>query len=646
VRAGDVGGRALLIVALLALFTLAAGTSLRLESVTFDETAHLPAGFTYLDRGDFRLNPEHPPLVKLWAALPLWLGSTQPPDYASAAWSGQSAGPGPERSKASQWVVGYEWLNGALHSAERRDPARCLVPARLMMLVPGLLLGLVAYRWSREMWGSDLAGILTLSLYCVSPTMLAHTRLVTTDLPIALAYTATLWTFWRFTRAPGCRAGTVFAAVCAASQLVKFSSLLLFPIVALLGLAWIVWAGAPAGSRRRRMLWTAAAIAGAALLSIPVIWGGYGFRFAASADPWYRLDWQIVGPAGAWAETLYRTALRWRLLPEAYLYGLAYFLGGAARRLAYLNGEQSIVGWWYYFPEAFLLKTPPATLALTGWLTWSAARRRRLGSFDGWFLVAPAVIYLGVSIAGNLDIGHRHLTPIYPLLFVGLGGVTRLLPDAPRARWALAALLAGCVATFVVATPRYLSYFNALAGGPSGGPRYLLDSNIDWGQDLPRLKRWLDAHGEPEVHLAYFGTGDPKAYGIRYRKLRMVHDFRPWEPERRPGQGDLLAVSVNLLHGLYLDDERELAETLVRRGWVEPETIQQWLQLRDELSRRGRRHPALDAWLIEQQGVSPDRVAEVRSGLLAALFERLRTQARPVGQAGDSIYLYRLDVSF
>jgi len=632
-------GQRWIVGALLALFAIAGAVSLRQESATFDETAHLPAGYTYLDRLDFRLNPEHPPLLKAWAAFAPWIAGRGRPDYESSAWRGRPVGGGPEHSKASQWLFGYELLNGPLGTAERRDPRALLLPARTAMLLPGLLLGWIVYLWSRELWGPT-GGLLSLFLYCLSPTMLAHTRLVTTDLPTALAWVATLWCFYRLTRRPTRAGALLFAAVFGLALLVKFSTLLLVPTVGLLALLWIAWPDAD--DRRARVRWSGWALGLAALVAFTVLWAGYGFRFSAAADASYRLDWEIVGSSPAWIEAAIQRVLSLRLLPEAYLYGLAYFLGGAARRLAYLNGEQSIVGWWSYFPEAFLFKTPIATLLLGSWLAVRSVVQRRWGFFGGWFLLLPIVLYVGVSIASNLNIGHRHLAPVYPLLFVLLGALGNLLGADWRRRLPLLLLLVAYLWSFAAATPRYLSYFNVLAGGPGGGPRYLLDSNLDWGQDLPRLKRWMDRERVPAIHLAYFGTADPAAYEIAFSKVFLVHDFQPDAAQSWPESGELMAVSVNLLYGLYYDEDRAIAERLVRPGWLDASHVREWLRLRDGASRRGERHPDLAEWLLARGLTDPGQLERVRSGLLSTRMRELRESGPPLARPGDSIWVYEV----
>jgi len=621
------------VLALLLVFALSALVSLSRESATFDETAHLPAGFTYLDRGDFRLNSEHPPLFKMWAALPLWIGGEVSADYASPAWRGRPVGDGVQRSKANEWTFGYRFLSG-------RDGPTRLEQGRRMMVVCGLLLGLIVFLWSREIWGSHGAR-LSLFLYCLSPTMLAHTRLVNTDLPTALAFTATLWTLSRFCATPQWRRLLALVVTLALSLLVKFSTLLLLPIGGLLLLVWVAWPAPPA-LRAQRLRWAAAAAAGALLVGYVGIWSAYGFRFSAAADPGYALDWDIVGLRSGTVWKAIRAAIDQRLLPESYLYGLAYFLGGSARRLAFLNGEQSIIGWWHYFPEAFLLKSPPALLIGSVATVAIGLTRHGWRKFEIWMLAGPAAAYWIVSILANLNIGHRHLAPIYPLLHLACGGLWRASVVSRRGRVAIAVLLAGYALSFGFATPRYLSYFNLLAGGSAGGWRYLLDSNIDWGQDLPRLRSYMDREGLSTIHLAYFGTAEPEAYGVRYEKVYRVHDFAPDRPQVRPGPGELVAISVNLLQGLYHDSERELADALVRAGRITPEPVHRWLDLRDRRSLAGERHPPLADWLVKQGFVDRASVLQIESTLLSNWFARIRDSLAPVARVGDSILVYRI----
>lgn len=610
---------------LLALFVVAGWLSLRGDSATSDETPHVAAGISYLERRDFRMNPEHPPLVKAWAALGPWAMGRGRLDYAGPAWA-----------SGDQWVLGFEALNGPLADPARRDPRGVLLPARAMILLLGVLLGLVVWAWSRRMWG-DSGALVSLFLFSLSPTMLAHARLVTTDLAAAFGFTLAAWTFREALAAPGAWRIVAAGAAAAAALLFKFSAVLLAPILVLVAGAWV--ALGEDGTRTSRLRAAARALVGVGLVAWIGVWAGYGFRFAACA-PGHELPWAMresipggMSPIVLWARDA-------RVLPEAWLFGL-----GAAMqdeiRLAYFHGEISELGFRWYFPAAFLLKTPPALLALSLWAVLGGAalwRRRRL---DAIVLSGTFLIYAAVAVTSRLNLGHRHLAPLEPLLFVACGAIPALAAVRWK-RWAAGVLFAGYVGSWAAAAPGYLSYFNLFAGGKRGGERWLLDSNLDWGQDLGRLAEWMRREGVGDIALAYFGTADPKAYGIRYRKVFAYADFRRDEPVVRPGPGELVAVSVNFLHGLYLNSDRDLALELMRRGVVPVEPLREYTRWRDDRIRAREPYPRLGRWLVEKGLATREEVDSAEEVLLATWLARLRERGEPVAYVGDSIRVYRV----
>jgi 4-amino-4-deoxy-L-arabinose transferase-like glycosyltransferase len=232
---------------------------------------------------------------------------------------------------------------------------------------------------------------------------------------------------------------------------------------------------------------------------------------------------------------------RYRLLPEAYLYGYAHAWKFMQGRTAFLNGETSLRGWKSFFPYTFLVKTPLPVFALAAIALVAALARRKQArrpeetvairtDGNGFYdLVAPTTLFLvywAAVIPGHLNIGHRHILPIYPPLFILLGVAVCRVDAFGRwiARWqpfavGLAVLL--LAAETVYRFPNYLAYFNVLAGGPAQGFRHLVDSSLDWGQDLPALKQYLDRHPpEGPVYLSYFGNASPAYYRIPARFIR------------------------------------------------------------------------------------------------------------------------------
>jgi hypothetical protein len=628
VRLDRIGRPGVAVPTLLAFFVVAGWLSLRGDSATSDETPHVAAGISYLERGDFRMNPEHPPLAKGWAALAPWAMGRGRLDYAGPAWT-----------SGDQWGFGFETLNGPLADPARRDPRRVLLPARAMILLLGAALGLVVWAWSRRLWG-DPGALVSLFLFSLSPTMLAHARLVTTDLAAALGFTLAAWTFREALAAP--KAWRIVAAgvAVAAALLSKFSAVLLAPILVLVAGAWVgLGEEGTRGTRGTRLRAAARALVGVGLVAWIGVWAGYGFRFAACA-PGHELPWAMREAIPGGMSPIVLLARDVKILPEAWLFGL-----GAAMqdeiRLAYFHGEISELGFRWYFPAAFVFKTPPALLALSLWAVLGGAALWRKRRLDAIFLSGTFLIYAAVALTSRLNLGHRHLAPLEPLLFVACGAIPALAA-ARWKRWAAGALLAGYVVSWASATPGYLSYFNRFAGGARGGERWLLDSNLDWGQDLGRLAEWMRHEGIGEIALAYFGTADPQAYGIRYRKVFAYADFRREEPVVRPGPGELVAVSVNFLHGLYLNSDRDLALELLRRGVVPVEPLREYTKWRDDRIRAREPYPRLGPWLVDEGLATREQVASGEEVLLSTWLARLRERAEPVAHVGDSIRVYRV----
>ena len=620
--------------ALLALFVVCGFRSFTLDSATFDETAHLGAGMSYLETGDFRLNPEHPPLAKLIAAAPLALLRRGGGNYDSPLWTGSPESAGDlRRSHAEEWGFGFEFLNGPPQAASRRDPAMRLTPARSAILGLGVLLGLVVYAWARSLFGPP-AGLLALALAVTCPTLLAQARLVTTDLPAALGFTTTAWLAWRWLSAPSWRRALATGAALGAALLFKFSCMLLAPII--VGLAAIAVATGHVNVKR-----AASGVVLIAATAYIALWAGYGFRFAASPDPGYVLEWHDLeadfplSPAIVFARGH-------RLFPEAYLFGFAYAQSQSAGRVAFLDGEQSLAGWYRYFPEAFFFKTPLAFTALALWLLAAGVIRTRGKSFDGWCVALPPLGFAAVAILSRFNIGQRHLTPLYPFLCVAVAPAASWLEQRGARAVAVAVLIASCFASFALATPRYFSYFNVASGGPRGGTKHLVDSNVDWGQDLIRLKRWMTAHAVAEVDLAYFGTADPRAYDIAFRKVFLFIDFYPDLPVARPESDRYLAASVTLLAGIYMDADRVFANELLQRGFASRSTIDEYLG--DSESRAAHGDPLVHIadWMTERGLITSDQRLAAEDGIPATWLRNARDKLTPVGWAGDSIAIYRI----
>ncbi len=292
----------------------------------------------------------------------------------------------------------------------------------------------------------------------------------------------------------------------------------------------------------------AAVLTCASAVAYLFIWAAYGFHFAAVPGGLRPLPMQLVmPPEKSLLRSLAAVFTEYHVFPEAWIYGQLYVLKNL-RRPAFLLGETAD-GFWSYFPVVFLVKTPLPTLGLVITGAWMLIRRR-LDRTLGLFVLVPVIIYFSSAVVSRMNIGLRHILPIYPFLFVFAGATAaELWKSGSRIQKGgviLAAVwyLGSCVVTY----PDYLAFFNELVGGPKNGHKVLLDSNLDWGQDLKGLKRWMDANEVKKIRFLYFGTADPEYYGIDASYLpESLVEYDP-RATQSPGAPKYVAMSAHLLY--------------------------------------------------------------------------------------------------
>jgi len=599
--------RLLAITALCLIHFLLAVTSVRQKSNTYDEIAHLTRGYSYFLTGDFRLGPPHPPLAHYWAALPgLGMNVKFPPQLVAEEYLG-------DWRQSDMWAIGRQFFYYAkIGNAEIIDAL--LFRGRAMIALGSVALGLVTYFWSRRLFGFS-GGLLALTLYAFSPTMLAHGRLVTTDLAAALFFIASLAAVWWLLHHLRPLSVLVGALTLACLFLSKMSAVIIIPVGLLLMALRLIrgdplplsWRGKQREIRGRLaqlgcflavlVLWVATAYT--------AIWAAYGFRYSAMVNPdpeKEHLYTNLAIPPGKslWEHVLrdspeapisdsFKRAIHWlrdhQVFPEAYLYSAAYSRQTARGRQSFLDGRTDILGFRSFFPKAFLYKTP---LPLMGLLVVAATTPflRRAHARAGAAPAPPApappapappawarsvweflydtapltvffAIYWYLSLRSQLNIGHRHILPTYPVLFIFCGAGALLWESCHRILRALpVALLALFIGASLLVYPHYLAYFNLIAGGPSQGYRHLVDSSLDWGQDLPGLRDYLArrrAEGfAGSAFVSYFGSGGDRA--LAHFKVRAEPLATSW-PEGdggdlrlRPG---LYALSATNLQQVY-----------------------------------------------------------------------------------------------
>lgn len=510
------------------------------KSITNDEVVHIPAGYSYLVAGDFRPNNEHPPLAKLWAALPLLgLGLDEPP-----------AVPAPNPSKRTLNYAEAFWeANAARFEA-------IAFWARVPMVALTLALGATIFAYARRLFGPR-AAVLAVALFSVEPTVLAHGRVVQTDVPAALAYLAAFVALHAYAAAPTPRRAILLGLAGGAAFVTKVSLLVLAPVLvtALLALLWL----APRRGGRRRHIAAHAVVV--ALVVFVVINGAYGFRdqpLEASDVAWVAEQ----SPARS-REILSGFQALSTVVPTYFLFGIyTVAMHNQDGHSAALLGMYSTQGWWYYFPVAFALKTTLPFLLLSvaalGWAVWRLAGKRE----GRWLaLLVPFAAYLALAMTSHINIGIRHVLPAFPFLFI-LGGASldRLLRSFPRRDKPRRARAAGVAAVPSLATlavalafcwmgleaarayPDYMPYMNQLA---RQHPRwwYLSDSNIEWGDDVRDLAHYLRARGETSVRAALSGGwGTLEHYGVEYLDAAAP-------PAARPPETPYIAIGASFLNG-------------------------------------------------------------------------------------------------
>ena len=508
----------LLIMGIMAFF------SMRGDSATMDELSHIPAGYSYVSQKDMRINPEHPPLIKdLGGLLPyLFLNVNFPKDHES--WTKDVNG---------QW-----WFGETLLYESGNDANKIIILARIPMIFVMLILGFFVFLFAKEIGGNP-TGILALTFYVFSPTFLAHGRYVTTDVAAALGFFIGIYYFLKFLKNPS-KKNLIFAGIAyGIAQVLKFTVFLLTPAIPILAIIWVYARGE---SIKKRLILSFLVLAIGFLLIYPV------YLFHVWNLP---IDRQIHDTQALLGSTPFKALAKfdiWMasipvLRPFAY-----YFLGlllvfqrGIFGHTTYFLGEVSAGGWKYYFPIVYFIKTQLAFHILTlialifGLKSIKKPYRQQMVSrikawikenFAVFSMIAFVLAYWLVSLSGNLTLGVRHLSPIFPFMFVLISLGTVKILNALRGKSLMAGkilfiiLLAWYIIPVILLYPHFLTYFNFVAGGPSAGSRYVVDSNLDWGQDLKRLKNWVDENNIEKIKIDYFGGGNPEYYfGEIYEKF-------------------------------------------------------------------------------------------------------------------------------
>jgi hypothetical protein len=537
-------------ITLLGIMFLLMNLSVRNDSAIMDELAHIPAGYSYVALKDMRLNPEHPPLIKDLAGIPLlFLDLTFP--TAVKPWAEDLNG---------QWEMGRIFLYRA-----GNNPDQILRWARFPMMVLAVLFGWLLYCWTNRRFGAYTA-LLTLFLFAFSPTFIAHARYVTTDLAASFGFLIGIMTFIDFLEERTPKRLLFAGLALGIALLLKFSTILLLPVYTLITVLWIIFWHKKhlpkTATLKKRIIHIARYTA--------VLFGQYALIGIIAAVviiivyQWHILNYPAERQLADASEILNTFGKRWLVNTDLWLIQHnatralgQYMLGmlmvvqrAAGGNTTYFLGEVGNEGWWYYFPLLYLLKETITlhilTLLALGSAAVRMARKRKkpvFQAFGNWFRAHTAeasmlifiAVYWWYSIKSPLNIGIRHVMPTFPFIYILVSKeiakwLTAIEKPNPKNLaetfrqlyrlhignlWkysTIAFVVFGTTFSALTAYPYYVSYFNALAGGPAEAYRIATDSNFDWGQDLLRLRDYVEENRIEHIAIDYFGAGDIPYY--------------------------------------------------------------------------------------------------------------------------------------
>ncbi|MEW5907698.1 MAG: glycosyltransferase family 39 protein [Patescibacteria group bacterium] len=573
------------------------------ESATMDELAHIPSGYSYMALQDYRLNPEHPPLIKDLSAVPLLFLNLNFP------------------TNVPTWTkdVNGQWDMGRIFIYESGNDADKIIHfSRFTIMLLAIIFGWLLFNWTRKLYGNKV-GLMTIFLFATSPTFIAHSRYVTTDLGASFGFFIGLATFINFLRSQTKKNLIIAGIAFGVAQLLKFSLVVLIPIYFILAILWVLVENRlDAKKIMGGSLKILAKVILIGIIGAIVIWPIYQFHILN-----YPLERQIrdtqfiLSSFGVrqLAEMTVWMADKPILRPfSQYLLGLLMVIQRAAGgNDSYFLGTISAAGSHIYFPLLYIVKeTLPFLILAFIALIFAIkniikAKEKTLKIIAEWihdnFAITAAMIfifiYMGQSISSSLNIGIRHIMPIFPFMY--------LLVSRQIVRWAqcysldtpgnffewlkylyhsyikklekyslVFALLLWIFLENIMTFPFYLSYYNELGGGTRNGYKIAVDSNYDWGQDLKRLKDFIEKNNIQKIAIDYFGGGNPSYYFGTPPFGR----FEPWWSSRgEPPPGTWFAISLTFLQGAQAKP--------VHGFYRKPDDTYYWLKDKEPVSRAG-----------------------------------------------------------
>ena len=528
------------------------------DSAIFDETAHIGAGYSYLTEKDGRLNPEHPPLIKDLSALPLMFlklnfSTLQP------FWNMKNV-------NDRQWLAGNTLLYKSGNDADK-----ILLFSRLPIMILAIIFGFILFWWTQKNYGPK-TGLLTLALFALSPTFLAHSRYVTTDLGAAFAFFLSIIFFIKFLEKNDNKSAIYFGIVLGFSLLVKFSLIILLPFFVVVKIGHHVFS-------KKEICWFSLKLIMVFLIALMVIYLFY------IPHIWnYPLEQNLADARftiGNYKTAKFAPEIVFSFLSNKITQPLGQYLHGflmvaqrtAGGNSAYFLGEVSNKGWTSYFPVLFITKEQIGLYVLMilaiiiSLKKFSENKFQKISVKTAIFLLFIAY-YWAWSLWSPLNIGIRHILPTFPFIYIL---VSKTIVDWTKngkfKKPIIFVLLFWMAAEIAFVYPYFLSYYNEFASGWRFGHKIATDSNYDWGQDLKRLRDWTTQNGVSKIYLDYFGGGSPEYYFEAPTAIGVVN-FELWRYEKGPPPaGSYFAISANSLIGAEnLYDWLKDKEPITRAG--------------------------------------------------------------------------------
>jgi hypothetical protein len=552
------------VVGLLGFYVVMALSASLQKGLSFDEGEEIAVGYGIWLRKDFRMEPANGDLIKRWATLPLLLSRPAFPATDDPHW---------REGKSYELAYAFFFQQG-------NDPRALLRQCRSMIVVVGVAAGLLVFLCARELFGK-VGGLISLTLFVSSSSMLAFGAIVSTEMTVCFTLLGSAWCVWCLLHRVtwGRLAGSlVFVALLFLSKptavvtIPLTFTLILIKLVHGKPLIWCLGGRVSIHARAAQAGIFAGLFFLHALFGWAALWTHYEWRYEIVANPAESFTAAATQLADG-IDPLSTAFLAWsrqtHFLPRAYIFGLEWLLGHNESQPAFMDGEWKYGGWRTYFPYAMWVKTHPALILLFMVSSVTLWQRRQFNMADrsgaggavpleesviyrSTPFIALIAVYLCIAVTWDLNIGFRHALPIYPSVYV-LAGATSFIwiQRAWIAKAFLACLLCWHMSGPIGIYPHYLAYFSPVVGGPDQGYRRLVDSSLDWGMDLPGLKRWLEVNnpGDREpCYLGYFGVGNPNFYGIKSYRIASQPDWR--NKKSFPLGPGIYAISATLLQGI------------------------------------------------------------------------------------------------